>query len=101
MRSNESEPAFISDEPDDAIHAVLSMVQKSVVEGRHLDNEQLMKIDKEVRFAFSGRVYTRKRTTVQTLEKLVRADLARGLSKKVISQTYGISESTIRRYANG
>lgn len=101
ISTSDDEPAFISDAPDDAIHAVLSEVQKTVVEGKPLDNARLMKIDKEVRFNFSGRVYARQRTTAQTLVKLVRADLARGRSMKAITQAYGISETTARRYAKG
>lgn len=91
---------FIDDNPADVVHAVLSLVQKAVVEGRNITDATLLEIDGRVRKDYGNvSTYCAGKTPAKTLSKLVRADLARGASRRSIAQAYGISESTVRRYA--
>jgi len=96
----DSDGFFVTDAPADVIHMVLSEVQRAVNAGRPIDDETLLDIDRQARRAYGGlKNYCAKRTPPETVRGLMKVDSDRGVSTRAIAQTYGISESTVRRYA--
>ena len=98
--TDKADSLFIDENPTDVVHAVLSLVQTALLNGRELNDSALLEIEGTIRKNYGNvSTYCAGKTPAKTLSKLVRADLARGVSRRSIAQTYSISESTVRRYA--
>ena len=99
METTEAGRLFIDEAPEDVVHAVLSLVQQAQVSGRALDDDTCFEIEATIRRTYGcGPTYCQKDTPKQVLEKLVRRDRVRGVSIRTIARTYGIGETTVRRY---
>ena len=95
---------FIASDDPDFLEVVLTEVQLTAAAGHPLTKEDLRRIELTIRFVWGGQpVYCRQSKTAgrdRTI-KLVRQDVARGVSRRSIAQTYNISLRQISRYLEG
>lgn len=80
----------------DIIHDTLQCVRCLVNEGAELNDETLLEVEKGVRRYYGGQtIYCQQRIAPDTLNRLVKADHERGVSRKVIASAYGITTKTV------
>lgn len=80
----------------DVIHDTLQCVRCLVNEGKELNDETLLEVEKSVRRYWGGQtIYCRPGFPPATLNRLLKADLERGVSKRAMAQAYGLTVKTI------
>lgn len=80
----------------DIIHDTLQCVRSLVKDGKELDDTVFLEVEKAMRRFYGGQtIYCAKGISPETLNRLVVADVRRGVPRRAIATTYGISVKTI------
>lgn len=81
---------------NDILYDTLECIRGLVKEGKTIDDAVLVEVEKAVREYYGGdNFYCAKGISPKTLNRLVLADIERGVSRRAIALTYGITTKTI------
>jgi len=87
---------FIEKESGNIIHDTIQCVLCLVKEGKDLNDENLLEVEKAIKYFYGGQtIYCSQGIDPATLGRLVLADHKRGVSKRAMAQAYGLTVKTI------